>query len=80
MTELHMNEPIWVWLYDYGPHTHPEAWKDYNFDPSTMPQAHTYAFYSEAEARDHPAAMGWGKDHRYVLQKTYLNGTREPTP
>jgi hypothetical protein len=71
---LHMLEPIWVWLYDYGPVTYPEGWKHDASGVKAYPQAHTYAFRSESEARAHPAAMGWKKDHPYVLQKSYLNG------
>ena len=72
-SDLHMNEPVWVWLYDYGPHTIPQAWEP-DTDVVAYPQAHTYAFRSQADALAHPAMMGWAKDHKYVLQKVYLNG------
>lgn len=71
---LHMREPIWVWLYDYGPATHPEGWKDDTSGVKAYPQAHTYAFRTEKDALEHPAKMGWKHDHPYVLQKTYLTG------
>ena len=71
-----MNFPIWVWLYDYGPATHPEGWKNheekFGYLPKAYPQAHTYAFLTEKEAREHPMNAGWPKDHNYILQKTYL--------
>lgn len=72
-SDLHMNEPIWVWLYDYGPASHPEGWVGREHQVKAYPQAHTYAFRSEADARAHPDKMGWGKNHSYILQKTYLN-------
>lgn len=79
MSNLHLNNPIWVWLYDYGPLTHPDAWReaeDYisvaNPDIKAYPQAHTYAFKTEKEALEHPEKMGWKKDHNYILQKVYL--------
>jgi hypothetical protein len=75
MNNLHMDMPIWVWLYDYGPHTHPEAWADsqsYGNLPDALPQAHTYCFLTEEEARAHPDRMNWGKDHPFTLCKTYL--------
>ena len=66
----HAKFPIWVWLYDYGYITHPEVWGE---KPKlTHPQAHSYAFLTEQEAREHPDKVGWGKDHGYVLQRTYL--------
>jgi hypothetical protein len=71
MSALHMNRPIWVWLYDYGPISHPDMWPK-EPKPKGYPQAHTYAFESEEAAKAHPEKMGWGKDHQYVLQKVYL--------
>lgn len=76
---LHMREPIWVWLYDYGPATHPDGWSSgtvIRADGSTVlayPQAHTYAFRNYADAIAHPGVIGWSKNHHYILQKTYLN-------
>ncbi len=72
--ELHMKQPIWVWLYDFGAINYPEMWEDNEHKKLTYPQAHTYSFTSEVEALLHPSRMGWEKDHPYVLQKTYLNG------
>lgn len=76
MSKLHMNIPIWVWLYDYGPHTYLEGWKGhmekFGYVPNAYPQAHTYAFVSEKAAREHPDNVGWDKDHSYILCKTYL--------
>lgn len=73
---MHMNTPIWVWLYDFGPHTHPSAWIEHDEEvadlPQAYPQAHTYAFLTEEEALAHPKAMGWKLDHHYILQKTWL--------
>lgn len=74
-SQFHMNLPIWVWLYDYGPNTHPEGWIGREHEVKAYPQAHTYAFTNEAEAKEHPARMGWAKDHSYILQKCYLNGS-----
>ncbi len=71
--KLHMNEPIWVWLYDFGYITHPEMWKRTESPKLTHPQAHTYAFDNEEDANEHPKKMGWKADHPYVLQKVYLN-------
>ena len=77
--ELNMRIPIWVWLYDYGPHTHPESWsaheEKFGWVPKAYPQAHTYAFTTEEAALAHPEQMNWRKDHGYILQKTYLNGS-----
>lgn len=79
--KLHMDFPIWVWLYDYGSLNYSQVWR-LNDDPDTWsphddpklthPQAHTYAFLTEKEAREHPAKVNWPKNHKYVLQKTYL--------
>jgi hypothetical protein len=71
---LHMNKPIWVWVYDFGTITHPPFNSiDAERGPKIYPQAHTYAFTSEESAKKHPEAMGWSKDHSYILQKVYLN-------
>lgn len=67
-----MNFPVWVWLYDYGPYTHPEGWTHDTSGVVAMPQAHTYGFLTEAEAREHPTKMNWKKDHKYILQRVYL--------
>lgn len=75
---LHMKEPIWVWLYDYGPASNPEGWKGRELEVKAYPQAHTNGFRSEADARAEPQRMGWAKDHPYVLQKVYLNGVAQP--
>jgi len=66
----HARFPIWVWLYDYGYISHPDAWGE---KPKLVhPQAHSYAFLTEKEAREHPDKVGWDKNHNYVLQRTYL--------
>lgn len=71
---LNMDTPIWVWVYDYGPSTHPEVWTPPRpSDPKAYPQAHTYAFRNEADALEHPEKMHWDKNHPYILQKVYLN-------
>ena len=72
--DLTMSHPIWVWCYDYGAITHPQAWEGAEVQKQAYPQAHTYAFRNEADAMAHPALMGWGKDHPYVLQRCFLNG------
>ena len=60
MNNLHMKTPIWVWLYDYGPLTHPDAWKQAGqFSPPGIvayPQAHTYAFMVEKETSPAPGS------------------------
>lgn len=68
MTLLHMHKPIWVWVYlklevDEARDRPPLA---------VWPQAHTYAFDSEAEAVAHPDKVGWHKQHGYTLQKVWL--------
>ena len=65
-----MNFPIWVWLYDWGPHTHPEMWTN-GCTVEALPQAMTYAFASKQEAEEY-AIEHFSKDHGYILQKTYL--------
>lgn len=72
--KLHMNAPIWVWCYIAA---EIRDGRDGIPPLSAWPQAHTYAFRSEAEANAHPAAMGWAKGHGYTLQKVYL---QEPSP
>jgi hypothetical protein len=71
MDKLNMDKPIWVWLYDFGPRTHPEMWED-GSTVEALPQAHTYAFDNEDDAKAHPDKMGWKKEHSYILQKVYL--------
>jgi hypothetical protein len=69
--DIKITGTIWVWLYDWGPHTHPEMWEN-GCTVQALPQAHTYAFLTEEEAKAHPERMGWNKDHGYILQKVYL--------
>lgn len=71
--KLHMNKPVWVWLYDFGYINHPDMWRNTTSPKLAHPQAHTYAFDSEEEAKKHPEQMGWKPNHEYVLQKVYLN-------
>lgn len=71
--DLNLNEKIWVWLYDFGPHTVPEMWPTDITGILAFPQAHTYAFRSHDDAIAHPDRMGWKKDHGYILQGVYLN-------
>lgn len=68
---LNMDRPIWVWCYITS-----EARNGRGDMPplSAWPQAHTYAFTSEAEALAHPEKVFWKKHHGYVLQKVYLQG------
>lgn len=71
MSKMHMKTPIWVWLYDFGPHTHPEMWTS-GCKIEALPQTHSYAFTSEEEALAHPKAMNWKPNHEYILEKTWL--------
>ena len=71
MPTLNMTKPIWVWLFDYGPHTHPDVWPN-GCKVEALPQTHAFAFETEEEALAHPKAMGWSDNHPYILQKTFL--------
>jgi hypothetical protein len=72
-SDLTMSYPIWVWMYDYGSISYPQAWLKSTKQNQAHPQVHTYAFASEKDALEHPARMGWDKDHKFILGKCYLN-------
>lgn len=75
MSKFNMDTPVWVWLYDYGPASHPVAWEGheekFGWKPKAYPQAHTYAHLSKDDAMKY-AVEHWPKEHGYILCKTYL--------
>lgn len=62
-------KPVWVWLYITS---ELRDGRDGMPPLSAWPQAHTYAFESEAEALAHPETVGWKKHHGYTLQRVFL--------